>query len=124
MSEQRNHGVEEPLDPAVAMGAACSLSPVDLTRRQVDLRTVLRQAVGLEETAEGVVIRFPATDAAARSVCDAVLVERRCCAQFRYVISFPSENDTIMLSIDATGSLVAPLKALYRTLVTEASPHE
>ena len=51
------------------MGAACNLSPIELTRRRVDLRAILRQAVGLDETPRGVVVRFPATEVEQREPC-------------------------------------------------------
>jgi hypothetical protein len=107
-----------------ATGAACSLSPIELTRRRVDLGNVLRHALSVGESERGLVLRFPATDAAARSVCDAVLLERQCCAQFHYVISFPAGTDTFTLSIDAAGPLVRQLKTLYSNLVPKTDAPE
>lgn len=104
-------------------GPACILPPLAMSRRRADLREVLATAVAVAESEQGFVIRFPATDEAARAVCDAVLTERACCARFRYVITLSPGDAAISLRIDARENDVGALKSFYAPLLAEAGRH-
>jgi hypothetical protein len=66
------------------------------------------------------VATFANTDATAHTVFALALVERKCCARFRYSVVLPPNHEPIELHVSAAGALVRPLQDLYRGLAEHA----
>lgn len=80
----------------------CTLSPDALQARQHAIGHSLRDVVtGWEELPDGFAFDIRQDDAAARSVLETVLRERRCCGFVRFLLEFHPRKGTARLEMHA-----------------------
>jgi hypothetical protein len=79
---------------------ACTLPNAALARRREEtIATLFQRAETSQELEDGYAFRFPGTDEWAGQLLDFIKFERRCCAFFKFELSFEPNQGHIWLSL-------------------------
>src|SRR3954464_10092876 len=104
---------EQSPDVDSALALVCALPATGRAERRIDVAGVITRAHSVRTTDTGIVAVFENADDVAADVLALTLAERRCCAQFRYSVVMPPRHAPLEFHVDAEGSLIEPLQALY-----------